>query len=258
MGRARCRSRQDRFEHDGRRRDEQQRRRTARLRHRRRTARLRVAFQLIPDLSPVFAGDPFPPYGLPAIATDGEHFLVVSRRITGQSPDYFAQWIASLVTLDGTMLSTVDLGPPRRMADPSAAQQATVAFDGTNYLVVTEQDNNFASTGNHMSLVATRVSAAGSLLGASNEVAPSGSTRRRWRSTVRATCSSTGAASPTTISVRSRQSSLPRPPDRPLAAAFQVTAGLVTRLARYRIRRDPLPRRLGAGQFQRSATGRLC
>ena len=134
-----------------------------------------LPFTLIPDLSPVFTGDPSPPYGEPAIATDGEHFLVVSRRITGQSPEYFANWIASLVTLDGTMLSSVDLGPPRRMADPSAAQQAAVAFDGTNYLVVTEQDNNFASTGNHMSLVATRVSAAGSLLGASNEVAPSGS-----------------------------------------------------------------------------------
>ena len=134
-----------------------------------------LPFTLIPDLSPVFAGDPSPPYGLPAIATDGEHFLVVSRRITGQAPEYFAQWIASLVTLDGTMLSTVDLGSPRRMADPSAAQQAAVAFDGTNYLVVTEQDNNFASTGNHMSLVATRVSAAGAVLGASVEVAPPGS-----------------------------------------------------------------------------------
>lgn len=134
-----------------------------------------LPFKLIPNLSPVFTGDPNPPYGLPAIATDGDHFLVVSRRITGQSPDYFAQWIASLVTLDGTMLSSVDLGPPRPMADRSAAQQATVAFDGTNYLVVTEQDNNFASTGNHMSLVATRVSAAGSLLGALSEVAPSGS-----------------------------------------------------------------------------------
>jgi len=134
-----------------------------------------LPFTLIPDLSPVFTGDPFPPYGLPAIATDGERFLVVSRRITGQSPDYFAQWIASLVTLDGTMISTVDLDLPRRMADPSAAQQAAVAFDGTNYLVVTEQDNNFASTGNHMSLVAARVSAAGSRLGALSEVAPPGS-----------------------------------------------------------------------------------
>ena len=134
-----------------------------------------LPFTLIPDLSPVFSGDPNPPYGLPAIATDGEHFLVVSRRITGQSPEYYAHWIASLVALDGTMISSVDLGPPRRMYDPSAAQQATVAFDGTNYLIVTEQDNNFASTANYMSLVATRVSAAGALLGALTEVAPPGS-----------------------------------------------------------------------------------
>ena len=134
-----------------------------------------LPFELIPDLTPVFSGDPFPPYGLPSIASDGERFLVVSRRITGQSPDYFANWIATLVTLDGTMINTVDLGPPRRMADRSAAQFATVAFDGTNYLVVTEQDNDFAATGKHMSLVATRVSAAGTLIGTPNEVAPPGS-----------------------------------------------------------------------------------
>lgn len=135
---------------------------------------LGLPFDLIGDLSPV-TGDPSPPIGHPAIATDGVRFLVVARRATGVPGSYSAQWVASLVNLDGTVLGTVALDAPRPVHDLMSAEQAAVAFDGTNYLVVMEQDNHFASSGNQMSLVAARVSASGTLVGGTVEVAAPGS-----------------------------------------------------------------------------------
>ena len=133
-----------------------------------------LPFLVADGLSPV-SGDPNPPIGQPVVGTDGARFLVVTRRITGVSPDYSAAWQASVAQADGTVLATVALEAARPVADPGSAVRAAVAFDGANYLVVFERDNNFASTGNHPSLMAVRVSPAGTLVGAATQVAPPGS-----------------------------------------------------------------------------------
>lgn len=129
---------------------------------------------LLDDLSPV-SGDPNPPIGQPAMASDGTNFLVVARRATGVAPTYDAQWFASVVRSDGTVIGSTALEPPRPVFDPAAAQRAAVAFDGNNYLVVFERDNNFASSGEHASLVAARVSPQGVLLEPATQVAGPGS-----------------------------------------------------------------------------------
>jgi len=133
-----------------------------------------LPFLVADGLSPA-SGDPNPPIGQPVVGTDGARFLVVTRRITGVSPDYNGAWQASVTQADGTVLSTAALEPARPVADPGAAVMAAIAFDGSNYLVVFERDNNFAATGNHPSLMAVRVSPTGTLVGAAAQVAPPGS-----------------------------------------------------------------------------------
>ncbi len=131
------------------------------------------AFVAVPNLSPVdnFAGKPD---GDPAIATDGSRYLVVARRSSGSAPPYQAQWLATLLAADGSVLASTALDAPDTADNADGTRRAAVAFDGSQYLVVTARDNHFAQSGLAPSLVAVRVSATGALVGTPQVVAAPG------------------------------------------------------------------------------------
>ncbi|MGA8048976.1 MAG: hypothetical protein WCA09_02235 [Burkholderiales bacterium] len=69
--------------------------------------------------------------GRQAVGTDGTNFLLVSRQ-QDTNPS-LAKWTGRIVLPDGTVQTPFDLATP----DSSTAGEAAVAFDGTNYLVLT-------------------------------------------------------------------------------------------------------------------------
>jgi hypothetical protein len=128
---------------------------------------LGLPFTVVGNLSPV-NGDPNPPVGHPAVGSDGTNFLVVTRAATGNAPYYSVKWVATLVAPDGSVLKTFDLSASVTLQIPTAATDAAVAFDGTNYLVVYEQYDPSSVTG----LIAVRVSPSGTVLGSGATVGP--------------------------------------------------------------------------------------
>lgn len=131
----------------------------------------------VDGLSPAGSSDPAVPAGEPAIATDGSNFLVVARRAGGGGFPYTTQWTATLVTLDGTVLASADLGSAQVHPEAAETRRAAVAWDGSGWLVVYEVDNDFATTGLRGSLVAQRVSAAGAAVGTAQVVAGPGASQ---------------------------------------------------------------------------------
>jgi hypothetical protein len=112
-----------------------------------------------------------PPQGDPVLASDGTNFLVVARRVTGLPGTYLSNWVAQRVRPDGTTLGErFDLGAPTAVSDPSAGQHAAIVFDGVEYVVVYEQDEDFMHTGLMSSLVAVRVSPEGAVVGSPSTV----------------------------------------------------------------------------------------
>jgi hypothetical protein len=132
---------------------------------------LGLPFILIGNLSPV-NGDPNPPIGNPAVGTDGTNFLVVTRAASGNAPYYNVKWVGTLVAPDGSVLKTFDLSASAILPTSIDATDAAVAFDGTNYLVVYQQDDLSSVTGQPESLVAVRVSVTGTVLGSGATIAP--------------------------------------------------------------------------------------
>jgi hypothetical protein len=119
----------------------------------------------VDDLAPA-DGFVTPPQGDPVVASDGSGFMVVARKVTGQPGAYLSRWVAQLVQADGSPLGTpLDLGPPTPVSDPLDGDSAAVVFDGVNYLVVHEADEDFQATGLMTSLVSVRVSRQGELVG---------------------------------------------------------------------------------------------
>ncbi|HKD54295.1 MAG TPA: hypothetical protein VKB72_08725 [Steroidobacteraceae bacterium] len=131
---------------------------------------LGLPFTVAGNLSPV-NGDPNPPVGHPAVGSDGTNFLVVTRAATGNSPYYTVKWVGTLVAPDGSVLKSFDLNAAAILPTPTDATDAVVAFDGTNYLVVYEQDDSSSATGQPESLVAVRVSTSGTVLGSGATIA---------------------------------------------------------------------------------------
>ncbi len=129
-----------------------------------------LPFTVIGNLSPV-NGDPNPPIGNPAVASDGMNFLVVTRAATGNAPYYNVKWVGTLVAPDGLVLKTFDLSASAVLPASIDATDAAVAFDGTNYLVVYQQDDPSSVTGQPESLIAARVSANGTVLGSGTTIA---------------------------------------------------------------------------------------
>jgi hypothetical protein len=114
-----------------------------------------------------------PPLGNPVVGSDGAGFLVVARKVTGLPGSYLSNWVAQRVAPDGAPLGDrVDLGPPTPVSDPTAGEDAAIVFDGVDYLVVHEQDEQFTRTGLASSLVAVRVSPQGAVVGSPSAVVP--------------------------------------------------------------------------------------
>ena len=134
---------------------------------------LGVQFSAVGGLS---AGDGHGPVpiGRPAVGTDNTSFMVVARRASGTAPSYVTDWLATPVQLGGAVAASTPISPAAPAASILVAERAAVAFDGVNYLVVYEKDNNFALTGNHPSLMAQRISPGGVPVGGASEVASPG------------------------------------------------------------------------------------
>jgi hypothetical protein len=96
----------------------------------------------------------------PAMATDGTNFLVVTAAGTPQQSLF--GWIGQIVAPDGTVLATVNLNAPGVAPGSGDPLEAVAGFDGTNYLVVYEQDHT--ATLQPPSLVAAQISTQGQLL----------------------------------------------------------------------------------------------
>lgn len=100
----------------------------------------------------------------PVIATDHTNFLVVAHTCNTTLSGTQVQWVATLVGPDGTVKASVNL-TPAVVLDPTAriGLHAAVAFDGTNYLVVHQDDNN--PTPGIANLDAQLVAPSGALVG---------------------------------------------------------------------------------------------
>jgi hypothetical protein len=83
------------------------------------------------------------PSGVPAVGSDGTNFLVVAHTCSNMSARSF-NWMGTLVGQDGTVIKSFNITSP--MATPvsggASLLQAAIAFDGTNYLVVYEDDTS--------------------------------------------------------------------------------------------------------------------
>lgn len=132
------------------------------------------AFAVAGSLSPSSGVAPSPPYGHPAVGADPTGFLVVMRRVTGVPGNYGSQWLAAHIAPDGTVTAAVAISPVRAIGDPSTGQRAAVAFDGVQYLVAYEQDNNWPGGGTAPTVIGQLVSTAGQPLGTPIELATPG------------------------------------------------------------------------------------
>lgn len=101
--------------------------------------------------------------GQPALASDGTRYLLVSNRPSGSA----RQWIGQFIGADGQLQGSVDISPTTDLwGSPK------VAWNGSNYLVVT-------GAGNAYGMRAQRISATGVLLDAypGTDLAPDGYNR---------------------------------------------------------------------------------
>jgi len=118
-------------------------------------------FSVAANLSPGNGYVPVP-VGYPVVASDGTNFMVMARRATGgEDGKWLANWVGTLVGPDGDVLKAFDATAPTPVLDPSGSQRAAIASDGTDYLFVYEQDNDFARTGMAPSIQGVRISGVG-------------------------------------------------------------------------------------------------
>jgi hypothetical protein len=103
------------------------------------------------------SSDAFSP-GRHAVGTNGSDFLVVYRQQTnpGSAPAN-SKWSAKVILADGTAQTPFDLSA----SDPNSSGEAAIAFDGSNYLVLTD---TMSGTSGASGIFGQRVSAAGSLI----------------------------------------------------------------------------------------------
>lgn len=105
----------------------------------------------------------------PSIATDQTNYLIIAHNCDASSGSVKLKWVATLVGPDGTVGHSTDLSaaftPPAQVL---IGLHAVVAFDGTNYLVVHEDDNNPVSSG--IKLDALLVSPSGTIVAGPNTI----------------------------------------------------------------------------------------
>lgn len=92
-----------------------------------------------------------------AIGSDGNNFLLVSRQETGlQITSPLSKWVGQIISADGTSQTPFDLSP----SSTKWMGEASIAFDGTNYLVLTNEIYRIDGTP-YTGIVAQRVSNTG-------------------------------------------------------------------------------------------------
>ena len=108
--------------------------------------------------------------GRNAVGTDSSDFLLVSRQQTNiPNVSAISKWTGRLILADGTVQTPFDLSP----ADSNSAGEAAIAFDGSNYLALT--NTNIGPSG-ISGITGQRVSAAGNVIDAAPgiTIAPDG------------------------------------------------------------------------------------
>jgi len=116
---------------------------------------------------------------VPVIASDGTNFLIVTPRASVSGGASQQNWQGTLVAADGTVLSSFNITPPvSTTLSCGGGPFAVAGFDGTNYLVVSE--NSHCATSQPTTLDAVVISPAGTIVAGPSTVAnpadPSGGT----------------------------------------------------------------------------------
>jgi len=108
---------------------------------------------------------------LPVIASDGTNFLIVTLRASVSGGGAWQQnWQGTLVAADGTVLSSFNItAPVSTTLSCGGGLFAVAGFDGTNYLVVTE--NSHCATLQPTTLDAVVISPAGAIVAGPSTVA---------------------------------------------------------------------------------------
>ena len=106
--------------------------------------------------------------GAPSMAFDGTNYLVVAHQCDVSNGSVTVHWVALLVGPDGAIKNSVDLSAPISAA--TVGTQSAVAFDGTNYLVVHEEDSVVPPAGVDFNLDALLISRVGAIVSGPNVV----------------------------------------------------------------------------------------
>src|SRR5438105_2806958 len=100
---------------------------------------------------------------LPVIASDGTNFRIVTLRASVSGGAWQQNWQGTLVAADGTVLSSFNItAPVSTTLSCGGGLFAVAGFDGTNYLVVTE--NSHCATLQPTTLDAVVISPAGAIV----------------------------------------------------------------------------------------------
>ncbi len=116
---------------------------------------------------------------VPVIASDGTNFLIVTPRASVSGGASQQNWQGTLVAAEGTVLSSFNItAPVSTTLSCGGGPFAVAGFDGTNYLVVSE--NSHCATSQPTTLDAVVISPAGTIVAGPSTVAnpadPSGGT----------------------------------------------------------------------------------
>ena len=129
---------------------------------------LGAAADLVPTLVSANCTASQGPIGPPSTAFDGTNTLVVAHQCNVSNGSVTVQWVALLVGPDGAIRNLVNLSEPTSAA--TVGTQSAVAFDGTNYLVVHEEDSAVPPAGIDFNLDALLISRAGAVVSGPNVV----------------------------------------------------------------------------------------
>jgi hypothetical protein len=125
-------------------------------------------------VSPNAASVPNPPAARPLVVTDGTSYMAFARVYSGTTGSFTSQWMAVPLTATGApSLGGIAVSPTANVLDPTSGLRAAAGFDGTNYLLVYEQEN--VTTG--PSLIGQLVSTTGATVGPAVQLASSNATQ---------------------------------------------------------------------------------
>ncbi|GAH35876.1 unnamed protein product, partial [marine sediment metagenome] len=102
------------------------------------------------------------------MASDGTNFLVVAHQCGVSNGSVTVKWVALLVGPDGALKTSVDISAP--VSPGSVGTASAVAFDGSNFLVVHEEDSAVSVPGEDFNLDAVLISSAGAIVTGPNVI----------------------------------------------------------------------------------------